>query len=481
MTPAAGREFWRAGWFWAVLALVAALPFVVAPLPMMPDLFSHIGRYHVMNHGAESPFLPRYFAFHWVLIGNLGVDLLMVPLGQLLPTELAARIAVGLIPPLTIAGIYAVGTAAWGRIEAPALLALPLVYSFSLLFGFVNYHLALALALLVLALWLRCGSLALPLRWAVFAPLGLLVWIAHLSGWAVLLVAVAACELARGQGVASATRRSLPLLLPALLIAWQSRGGVVPQLYLWQHKLDWLLILLHAEWPVADGIGLALLLVAGYALLRGPGIRRHTGLLLAAGLLALCFVIVPNALMGSYFADQRLLAPLLMLGFLAFAMPPGRRETAVAVIGIILFGARITEISTGWRQRGAAAVADLAALDSVPRGARIALVIGPDACEDFALHSLAHLPSLAIVRREAFVNTQWDLPGPQLLRPLWSPTEAQCSTDRPLVARLAAVPRQRFDYVWVLGAAAAPQPWLSRVHAGPRMQLYRVITARSSA
>jgi hypothetical protein len=171
--------FWGQGWFWCVLALASLLPFIVAPLPMMPDFFSHTARYHVMNHGADSAFLPRYYRFQWALIGNLGIDLVMVPLGAIWPTETAARIAVASIPVLTIAGIYAVARASWGRIEAPALLALPFVYSFTFLYGFVNYHFAVALALLGFAAWIKLAPRRAWLRWLVFAPLAMAVWVAR--------------------------------------------------------------------------------------------------------------------------------------------------------------------------------------------------------------------------------------------------------------------------------------------------------------
>jgi hypothetical protein len=186
--------FWGRGWFWCLLALISVLPFIVAPLPMMPDYLSHMARYHVMNHGTESAYLPRYYQFQWALIGNLGIDLLMVPLGAIWPTETAARIAVASIPMLTIAGIYAVSRATWGRAEAPALLALSFVYSFTFLCGFVNFHFSVALALLGFAVWIRFSQQRALQRWLVFAPLASVVWVAHIAGWAVLLLLVGCWE-----------------------------------------------------------------------------------------------------------------------------------------------------------------------------------------------------------------------------------------------------------------------------------------------
>jgi hypothetical protein len=96
---------------WLLLALASAVPFWVAPLPILPDLFTHIGRYHVMNH-LNDAWLSRYYAFDWHITGNLGVDLLMVWLGPVLGTEKAAYLIAALIPPIVVLGIYRLARAA---------------------------------------------------------------------------------------------------------------------------------------------------------------------------------------------------------------------------------------------------------------------------------------------------------------------------------------------------------------------------------
>lgn len=483
-------EFWRSGWFWALLALASTLPMLVPPLQMMPDYFSHTGRYHVMNHGAESAFLPHYYRFQWRLIGNLGVDLLMVPLGHWLPTETAARICAASIPPLTVAGVHAVSTASWGRVQAPALLALPFIYSFTMLYGFVNYQLGLALALLVLALWIRSADGPAWRRLAVMLPLGLLVWVVHMAAWAVLLAAVGCWELARARqerpGVLAtlrrAIRRCLPLAVPLLIILWESRGGVPAQAYSWQHKGEWLTVFMIADSPtMAMAEVLTLGLAAGLAV-TVRGVRGNPGLGLAAAALALLFLALPNAMLGSFYADARLLAPMVMLGVLGIALPASERATVVAWLGILVFGIRTAEITQGWTQRGTAAMIDLAGLEKLPLGARIAVVLGPDACRRFPLTSLSELPSLAIVRRDAFVNSEWDLAGQQLMQPVWNlghgyndqRSVVQCSRTQPLAATLARLPRDRFGYVWVFGHAQLAVPWLRIVHQGPNSRLYAI-------
>ena len=113
LTPASERLLWLA------LAAFSALPFLVAPLPIMPDLFTHIGRYHVMNNPGDR-WLSQYYAFDWHILGNLGFDLLMAGLGPLLGTERAAFLLAGLIPPLMVLGLMRLARALYGHVPAPA-------------------------------------------------------------------------------------------------------------------------------------------------------------------------------------------------------------------------------------------------------------------------------------------------------------------------------------------------------------------------
>src|SRR3546814_13430794 len=58
---------------------------------------------------------------------------------------------------------------------------------------------------------------------------------------------------------------------------------------------------------------------------------------------------------------------------------------------------------------------NLAALDHVPRAARVVSFVGRTCPEYWKTSRLEHLPALAIVRRHAFSNDQWTMAGAQLL------------------------------------------------------------------
>jgi hypothetical protein len=283
--------------------------------------------------------------------------------------------------------------------------------------------------------------------------------------------------------------RVLPLLLPLVfIVAWRKAGAGTSDLFAYDvaSKLIWPFTVLKAEYKVFDiaCVGLIGLAVAWLALSRGS--RKHGALLTSAGVLALAYCAMPQMLFDSAFADTRLLPVLGTLLVLALAPARARQAQWIAVVALTLFAARLVTITVGWHERGAAAEADLVALDQVPRGSRIAAFAPPTYCLSWQMRGFEHLPSMAIIRREAFVNTQWDTPGAQLMRPIYN--EAYGFNDaasvsvrggrcggKTMVDMLRALPRERFDYVWVFHAPMPRVSWLRPVFAGPDGQLYAIV------
>lgn len=512
MSPAGGAavdgrpppDWWESGRLWLALAALSALPFLVSPFPMQPDWFSHVGRYHVMNHGAGDPHLALYYAFEWKLIGNLGLDLPMRLLGPLLGTELAAHLLTAIIPPLTVGGIYALSKAAGGRIGPGALAALPLLYAMPFTLGFLNFCFAQALALWAAAGWLKLADRVAPVRWAYAVPAAASVWLAHVAGWGILLILVGCLELARARrgagldlgGLFAAGMRALPFALPlAATFAWrtasadplQAQGAVSFDL-----KLLWLTSLFRGEDQSVDylttgGIYALTVLLLGLLVFRRAS--AHAGLIGAGLILAALFLLLPQLLLGSYYADMRLLPAALLLLLIAI-LPRSRHVAAVvAIAGLALFAARIGVTAAGWHERGSALARDLAVLDRVPRGSRIAAMAVRSSCLRWTPSAFDHAPSLAIVRRHAFVNSQWDHAGSHLMRPIYNDgrgfngvpsnliaagPRARCE-GRPAAEILAALPRDRFDFVWMFDAAPPPgTDWLRPVATGPNGRLYRI-------
>jgi hypothetical protein len=107
---------------------------------------------------------------------------------------------------------------------------------------------------------------------------------------------------------------------------------------------------------------------------------------------------------------------------------------------------------------------ELAALNHVPVGARMVSFVGRRCREPWAMSRLLHLPGLAIERRQAFSNDQWAMAGAQLITVHYLDgwpfvrdatqivTQRRCPREvwRPIDQALAIVPRNAFDYVWLI-------------------------------
>jgi hypothetical protein len=471
-----------------------------------------MGRYRIQLDLAESAALREYYGFHWALIGNLGVDLLVELLAPLIGLEPAVQLIVLSVPPLTAAGLLWVAYEVHGRIPPTALFALPFAYNFPFLFGFLNFALSMALALMAFALWLRLARLGrLRTRAILFVPLSALLWVVHAFGWGTLGVLAFSAELVRqydrGHSFISSSFRSafhcLSLTPPiALVLMWRSEAaGVTTDWFNMERKLDWLSMALRDRWRSFD---LAALAVAGALILWAMVDRRMTysrNLAASALFLSIVFVLLPRIVFGSAYADMRLAPYLFAIGIIAIRFPEGGGRRLVGLLGVAglaFFLVRTGGTTVSMWLYDRAYDRELAALDHVPRGAPMVSFVGRHCVEPWAMNRLLHLPGLAIVRREAFSNDQWFMAGAQLLRvryragwpfvgdPTQIVTHRRCRGEawRTMNEALATFPRDAFDYVWLI----SPPPYdqaltegLQPIWRSGRSVLYRVERGASTA
>jgi hypothetical protein len=483
--PVEDKAWWERRGFIAAVFLAMTAPLLWPTVPPLTDLPAHLGRYKIAIDLANSPSLQTFYDFSWSLLPNLGVDLLVVPLAGLFGVELATKIIVILIPPLTLGGFLWVAREAHGRLHPTYLVAAPLIYGSPFVYGFVNFTLSAALAFIALGLWMRLGRLGrFRLRAAVFVPISLVIWLCHAFGWGMLGLLAFASELAREtergtiwwKAGLRAGLHCLPLAAPlAPMLAWQRQTGPAADWFNLRWKVSALASVLRDRWFLVDALsaGLAMLLV--FAALRDKRLDFARSLSIAAAVLLAAFILLPRLMLGGAHNDDRL-APYMLAVALLAVRPSAAASNAfvrgLALAALAFFVLRMGSATASAALYGRSFDSELRAVDHIPHGARVAAFVGVGCKEAWGRSRLEHLPSLAIVRREAFANDQWTVPGSHLLkvRPPWTlhvdpwqmvaPRECEGAVN--LETALPTATPGKFDHVWLI----QPPPYDPRLTQG---------------
>lgn len=491
-------HWWQTRWFVLLCMALAVVPLLYPTIPPLVDLPGHIGRYRVQLALADNPWLANWYNFQWSLIGNLGIDLLVIPLAKIFGLELAVKLIVMTIPPLIVSGLLWIAREVHGRIPATALFALPLAYCYPIHFGFVNFALSMGIALNLFALWLRLARTGhLTLRAVIFVPLSCLLWLCHTFGWGVLGVLAFSAEMIRqhdaGKRWFNAWVRAglgcVPLAIPmALMVLWRTGDHVTGQTadwFDWQAKTMWVTMMLRDRWALLDIASTAVLLLILFKGFRDPAIEYSRNLGLSALFLLTVYILLPRIVFGSAYADMRLAPFMVAIAVIALRPRPGlsiRHASTLAALGMAFFLVRVVSTTASFVLYSKSYDRAFAVIDRVPRGAKMVTFVGRSCRDDWAYSRLEHIPGIALERKLIFANDQWSMAGAQTLTthyPIarrFAHDPSQIVTDRwcrgewwwTIQASLARVPRDAFDYIWMIN----PPPYDPKFNAG-LVEIYR--------
>jgi hypothetical protein len=490
----------------AAAILLAFAPLLYPTVPPLVDLLGHMGRYRVELDLESSAYLQQYYDFQWAPIGNLGVDLLVYPLARLIGLEPAVKLIVMLIAPLTVAGFLWVAREVNHRVPPTAYFALPFVFGYPYMFGFVNFALAMALAFLAFGLWLRLARFGhFWLRTALFVPISFILYFCHTYGWGMLGLLAFSAEAVRQHDAGRSWWRSGFAAIPhaavmagplIFILAWRSDIGhdMTRGFFNWYDKWLWIESALRDRWKPLD---LGMLIVAGIVFLSAlfsKQLQFSRNLLFSALVLAIAFVLIPWKIFGSAYADMRLVPYVMAVMLLAIRVSPKARLAHAWGIAVFAFAFWVVKVAATTASFAIAASqqnAQMEALEHVPVGARLVTLVGQDCRNFWPLFRNSHMPSMALVRREAFANDQWAIEGAtplivnypiagffesdpsQMVRPRTCRWSSRNSIDW----SVGAFPRSAFDYLWLVD----PLPFdpeaaadLQLVWSGEGSMLYRV-------
>jgi hypothetical protein len=322
-----------------------------------------------------------------------------------------------------IFGLIAGGTIWLNRVATGAwrfwpLLAFLLLYNRVFLWGFVNYLFGIGIALAGIALWLALERARWWLRLAASSVVALACYFSHIAAFGFYTLAIMGVELspvfgelhsgrwpALGRRIAIA---GVQLIAPGALILghWRPTAtGAIGHAAFWR-KADLLFSVFDNYNRVLDIASFVLLVgLIGWLAWR-RSLRPMRRLVWSVCLVFPVYLLLPSQLYGGSGTDHRLPIALflLLIGASAPRFPDRCAAVMVGVVAGALLLVRLAVIEHVWRQADRIYSADLAGIDALPRGAKLAVAMPAGLAHMMPIPEL-HVPTLAIARREAFVPT----------------------------------------------------------------------------
>ncbi|WP_294297366.1 hypothetical protein [uncultured Sphingomonas sp.] len=480
---------------WLVAAmLLVVLPLVWPAIPPLNDLPEHIGRYHIAATIDRSPELQRAWAYHWQLIGNLGVDLPVIAIAPWIGVERATKLVVMLIPAAFVAGLWTIGHVRDRPVPPLAGFAFALAYSHAFSLGFVNFALSVSLSFFALAGWIALHDRPF-IRVLVFVPVSWALWIAHSSGWGMFgLMAWASAmmlererELGWGASIRNATLASLALATP-LLTMIGSDGPAIAPFWIWPSKASAIASLVRDRWQWFDVASACIVVLLVRTALRHRDWRCDAVIAAPGAILLLAFVTLPHGAIGGAYVDMRVLAPACALLLWSVRIESLRTARRLFAAGAAFLAIRMLATTLSYASFAAVWEETQAAIPAMPRGARVLSLVAEPCTSTWRSDRLGHLAGLAITRRDVFENGAWAIAGQQSLRirgdadPVYRTDPSQLvypagclpdTTDRNRA--LAAFDRRYFTHVWLIGLPGPVPADLRPVFRNARSTLYRVV------
>jgi hypothetical protein len=498
-------------WLLAALALTIALalPLLLVDVPPVLDYPNHLARIFVLAH-PHDPVLSQFYAPHWRIVPNLGMDVLGLALLKVLPVHVGGRLLLALSLLAPVIGVVVYHRVAFGRFSLWPLASGVIATSGIFHFGFMNFLLSLGLALVCAAIWLALRRRSVWLATAAGALCVAVIFFTHVFGVILFALLIGTDELARllsrrstGQPIARQTLAAgLRLALassPAVLLfalCPLSEGPVSIGPWGGIHKL-WALFT-----PVmTTNIGLTLVtgiaVFSTFVLLRRRA-RWAPGASVALAVLGLLFVIAPSSIKDGTFIDMRLA---LMIAVVAFATMDPRltRQGAIAVtiLFAVLIGVRSGYIASTWIAHRADLDDVRAAISAVAPGAKVLVARGqtgktmetpkPARVLPRAYRLDGQLGALLAIERKAFWPLMFADPAQQPLdilppyraisNPLDEPIDLPyLQGDDALAAGYIKNWRRNFDHVLLIDAPTPLPtiPGLAAMTVKPYAILYRI-------
>ena len=423
---------------YGLLTCLALSPLLFATLPPLVDLPNHVARIHILANYGQDADLQNNYLTTWRPRTYLLPDLLCVGLAKILPIYLVGRLYVAAAITALAAATFWLSKQLVGRPSIWVFAALLFLFNLPLAWGFINFLLGTALALLAFGVWLKHDGKP---RWSTsvwMTILALATYFTHIVAVALLGLLMLAHQIQFYVDKHGFSWR-------AFMVRWAHIGlyFVVPTSLFWLEDAG---ETVRSGATIYGDAASKLRALLSPTLLSGGAIELCTWVFVAAtfGLLAvrkslrisrsahiplILLVIValamPLRLSGVFGLDFRLpvvVCLLLVAGIQDVKVSP-RWQQALIACGLTLFLTRTYTVANAWHIWDQQIQELREGLTTVERGARV-LSVGTVYPSHF------HINALAAIDRSAFVPTLFT--GATMLRAAESTQKIDTPSGVPL-------------------------------------------------
>ncbi len=393
----------------ALLSLITILPIALTRLPPILDYPNHMARMHILAAGVSAA-LARYYAVHWTPLPDLGADAIVPLLAQVMPVETAMRLFLASILLGLAGGCLVLHRVAFRRWSVWPLFAFLLLYNRMLLWGFINYLTGITLVLWALAAWLAMEGRPWIARLAAGLIFSTAIYLAHLAAFGCYALALVA--LALGSGRDGWPRRLAVVvvtLAPPIILFLLAPTSGAPVGFAYGNllrKLDLPVSIFDNYNRVFDGATFGILLAATIVALARRAVVLHGRLRWSLLAVLAAFILLPSRFLSASGIDHRLpvAIALMFLGMSDWSGVDHKTRRIVAVALFALLAIRMTIIGDVWLKADRQYTSLMPAFDAIMPGAAVA-VAAPSSDVQAGGVPLLHFPTIAVIKRDAFVPT----------------------------------------------------------------------------
>ncbi|MFO1247049.1 MAG: hypothetical protein U1E93_02245 [Alphaproteobacteria bacterium] len=424
---------WERDWaprHWTGFTLVAAALMLAAPLwsvwaPAMPDYPAHLATFAMIEKGADTPL----YHLHWSFVPNLASEVLVPLLARVTGVVVATKLFLTAGIFLWVMGPGAIHRALYGRTGISPLFGSFFAYNANFVWGFFNYYFSAGLSFAIFAGWIATDKHNGALRLAGFAVLVTILYFCHIFAAASLALMLIGFEIAqwlrddagaRGALMRRAIRVALiylPAALAFIFLRPRSNEDGSVEFNLADTMLDRFESLMQHAFEASD-YALPLILFGGLALaliLRKA--RLHPAMWITLALLLIGALGAPEWALGGWAVHLRLPA---VFGALLFAAAELRMKlearASFAGFAFLMIATNAILLAQSWRGYDRQYLEFQAALEEVPRGARLLTVLDGNAIGERPDQPYWHMAEFAIPERGVFTPLLFTTKGQHVVQ-----------------------------------------------------------------